>query len=128
MLSRRDGLRMAGAVAAASLGGAKFARAQSAPSTVKTPVNFDVPPGAVDSHTHVFPDPQKFPFWSGRAYTPPVATADDLLALQKSLHMDHVVIVTPSVYGTDNSATLECARGGRRHQRKNVRRRSRCDA
>jgi hypothetical protein len=43
------------------------ARAQSAPSTVKTPVNFDVPRGAVDSHTHVFPDPQKFPFWSGRA-------------------------------------------------------------
>jgi predicted TIM-barrel fold metal-dependent hydrolase len=83
------------------------ARAQSAPSTVKTPVNFDVPRGAVDSHTHVFPDPQKFPFWSGRAYTPPVATADDLLALQKALHMDHVVIVTPSVYGTDNSATLD---------------------
>jgi predicted TIM-barrel fold metal-dependent hydrolase len=119
MLSRRDGLRLAGTAAAASLGGAPFARAQSAPSTVKTPVNFDVPRGAVDTHVHVFPDPQKFPFWSGRVYTPPVATADDLLALQKQLHMDHVVIVTPSVYGTDNSATLdgikqrgqECARG-----------------
>src|SRR4051794_16301064 len=107
MLSRRESLQLAGAAAAASLGGASFARAQSASSTVKTSVNFDVPAGAVDSHTHVFPDPQKFPFWSGRAYTPPVATADDLLALQKSLHMDHVVIVTPSVYGTDNSATLD---------------------
>jgi predicted TIM-barrel fold metal-dependent hydrolase len=80
---------------------------QSAPSTVKTPVNFDVPRGAVDCHTHVFPDPQKFPLWSGRAYTPPVATTDDLLALQKALQMDGVVIVTPSVYGTDNSATLD---------------------
>jgi predicted TIM-barrel fold metal-dependent hydrolase len=107
MLSRRDGLRLAGAVAAASLGGANFARAQSAPSTVKTPVNFDVPRGAVDTHVHVFPDPAKFPFWEGRVYTPPVDTADDLLALQKALHMDHVVIVTPSVYGTDNSATLD---------------------
>jgi predicted TIM-barrel fold metal-dependent hydrolase len=108
MLSRRDGLRLAGAAAAASLGGASFSRAQSsAAPSVKTPVNFDVPPGAVDCHVHVFPDPAKFPFWSGRGYTPPVATADDLLALQKALHMDHVVIVTPSVYGTDNSATLD---------------------
>jgi predicted TIM-barrel fold metal-dependent hydrolase len=108
MLSRRDGLRLAGAVAAASLGGANFARAQTAAApTVKTPVKFDVPPGAVDCHTHVFPDPAKFPFWSGRGYTPPVATADDLLALQKALRLDRVVIVTPSVYGTDNSATLD---------------------
>ena len=107
MFSRRDSMHFIGAAAAAaSLVGAKTARAQSAPSTVKTLVNFEVPPGAVDTHVH-FPDPQKFPFWSGRAYTPPVATADDLLALQKALHMDHVVIVTPSVYGTDNSATLD---------------------
>ena len=74
-------------------------RAHAKPAQPATPVNFDVPPGAVDSHTHVFPDPQKFPFWSGRAYTPPVATADDLLALQKALHMDHVVIVTPTASG-----------------------------
>jgi predicted TIM-barrel fold metal-dependent hydrolase len=108
MLSRRDGLCLAAAAAAAGFGGVSLSKAQSsAAPTVKTPVNFDVPPGAVDSHTHVFPDPQKFPFWSGRGYTPPVATADDLLALQKALHLDHVVIVTPSVYGTDNSATLD---------------------
>ncbi len=107
MLSRRESLQLAGAAAAACFGGANATRAESAPSTVKTPVNFDVPPGAVDCHTHVFPDAQKFPFWSGRVYTPPTATADDLLALQKALHMDHVVIVTPSVYGTDNSATLD---------------------
>jgi predicted TIM-barrel fold metal-dependent hydrolase len=55
---------------------------------------------------HVFPDAAKFPFWSGRVYTPPTATSDDLLAQQKALHMDRVVIVTPSVYGTDNAATL----------------------
>jgi predicted TIM-barrel fold metal-dependent hydrolase len=107
MFSRREGLRLAGAAAAASFGGVGFGQAQPASSTVKTPVNFDVPRGAVDTHVHVFPDPQKFPFWSGRVYTPPLATADDLLALQKALHLDHVVIVTPSVYGTDNSATLD---------------------
>ncbi|WP_200845375.1 amidohydrolase [Roseomonas sp. 18066] len=84
--------------------------------TVRTPVNFQVPPGACDCHTHVFPDPQKFPFWSGRVYTPPIATADDLLALQRALHLDRVVIVQPSVYGTDNAATLDGLRqlGARR--------------
>jgi predicted TIM-barrel fold metal-dependent hydrolase len=102
MLSRRTFLMAAGA---AGLGGGA-ARA-AAESTVKTPVNFEVPAGACDCHVHVFPDPAKFPFWSGRVYTPPVATAEDLLALQKALHLDRVVIVTPSVYGTDNSASLD---------------------
>ena len=76
-------------------------------SAVKTPVSFAVPPGACDCHVHVFPDPAQFPFWGGRGYSPPVAGADKLLALQQALHMDHVVIVTPSVYGADNAATLD---------------------
>ena len=108
MISRRDGLRLATALGAATLAGpaASAAPAASAP-TVRTKVNFAVPRGAADCHVHVFPDPARFPFWSGRGYTPPEATPADLLALQHALHMDHVVIVTPSVYGTDNSATLE---------------------
>lgn len=78
----------------------------AAPSTVKTPVNFDVPRGACDCHVHVF-DPARFPYFSGRVYTPPEATAEDLLALQKQLHFDRVVIVQPSVYGVDNACTLD---------------------
>src|SRR5215468_755403 len=105
MLSRRTFFTVAGAMAVAKAGGGS-ARAASA-STVRTPVNFDVPAGACDTHVHVIPDPAKFPFWSGRVYTPPVDTAEDLLALQKALHLDRVVIVTPSVYGTDNTATLD---------------------
>jgi predicted TIM-barrel fold metal-dependent hydrolase len=105
MLSRREGLGVALGLGLAGLPGLR-AQAQ-APSTVKTPVKIEVPPNSCDCHVHVFPDPAKFPFFNGRIYTPPVATADDLLALQKSLGMDRVVIVTPSVYGTDNSATLD---------------------
>ena len=71
-----------------------------------TPVNFDVPAGACDCHTHIHPDPAKFPFFSGRVYTPELASPEEMTALHKALHMDRVVIVTPSVYGTDNSATL----------------------
>jgi len=104
MLSRRECLVLAGSAAALSLG-SNAARAAEAP-TVRTPADFQVPPGGCDCHVHVFPDPAQFPFWSGRIYTPPPATPEDLLALQKALHMDRVVIVTPSVYGTDNAATL----------------------
>src|SRR3954466_9119468 len=70
-----------------------------------TPVNFDVPAGACDCHTHIHGDPAKFPYFSGRVYTPEMATPEEMAALHKALRMQRVVIVTPSVYGTDNSAT-----------------------
>jgi len=35
-----------------------------------------------------------------------VALPDEMAALHKALHIQRVVIVTPSVYGTDNSATI----------------------
>jgi predicted TIM-barrel fold metal-dependent hydrolase len=71
-----------------------------------TPVNFDVPAGACDCHTHIHGDPEKFPFFAGRVYTPELASPEEMTALHKALHIERVVIVTPSVYGTDNSATL----------------------
>ncbi len=71
-----------------------------------TPVNFDVPAGACDCHTHIHGDPAKFPFFEGRVYTPELASPEEMSALHKALHIERVVIVTPSVYGTDNSATL----------------------
>ena len=71
-----------------------------------TAVNFDVPAGATDCHTHIHADPEKFPFYSGRVYTPEPASPEEMSALHKALHIERVVIVTPSVYGPDNSATL----------------------
>jgi predicted TIM-barrel fold metal-dependent hydrolase len=71
-----------------------------------TAVNFDVPSGACDCHTHIHGDPETFPFFAGRVYTPETALPDEMSALHKALHIQRVVIVTPSVYGTDNSATL----------------------
>jgi predicted TIM-barrel fold metal-dependent hydrolase len=79
-----------------------FAKA-SQPATA---VNFNVPAGACDCHTHIHGDPEKFPFFAGRVYTPETALPEEMAALHKSLHMQRVVIVTPSVYGTDNAATL----------------------
>jgi predicted TIM-barrel fold metal-dependent hydrolase len=75
-------------------------------SQAATPVDFAVPAGACDSHTHIIADPAKFPFFGGRVYTPETALPKEMAALHKLLHIQRVVIVTPSVYGTDNRATL----------------------
>jgi predicted TIM-barrel fold metal-dependent hydrolase len=80
--------------------------ARATASQPSTPVNFDVPAGACDCHTHIHPDPQKFPFFAGRVYTPELASPEEMTALHKALHIERVVIVTPSIYGPDNSATL----------------------
>ena len=69
-------------------------------------VSFEVPPGACDCHTHIHGDPAEFPFFAGRVYTPETAYPEEMAALHRALGVQRVVIVTPSVYGTDNSATL----------------------
>ena len=71
-----------------------------------TAVSFDVPAGACDCHTHIHGDPATFPFFPGRVYTPETALPEEMRALHTALRVERVVIVTPSVYGTDNSATL----------------------
>ncbi len=73
----------------------------------KTKVNFAVPAGACDTHVHVFGDPAQFPFVPSRAYTPEQASIAELRALLDALHMERVVIVHPSVYGTDNRCSLD---------------------
>jgi predicted TIM-barrel fold metal-dependent hydrolase len=102
MLNRREmliGTLSVGAFMRARTGFAK-------PSQPATPVNFDVPPGACDCHTHIHGDPEKFPFFAGRVYTPETALPEEMAAFHKALRIQRVVIVQPSVYGTDNSATL----------------------
>lgn len=102
MLTRREilvGTIVAGAIMRSRTGFAKAAQPA-------TPVNFDVPAGACDCHTHIHGDPEKFPFFAGRVYTPEMALPEEMAALHRALHMQRVVIVTPSVYGTDNAATL----------------------
>jgi predicted TIM-barrel fold metal-dependent hydrolase len=102
MTTRRDVLKGAMAAGAMLQTGLGFAKAVQQVS----PVNFAVPAGACDCHTHIHGDPAKFPFFAGRVYTPEMATPEEMLAVHKALHIQRVVIVTPSVYGTDNSATL----------------------
>lgn len=80
-----------------------------------TPVAFDVPPGACDCLTHIFGDPGRFPMAPGRTYTPQPASIEEIQALHRALGVDRVVIVQPTVYGTDNACTVDALRalGGR---------------
>ena len=96
--SRRDFLKAG--VAATLLSGVAKA------SQPATPVNFAIPAKACDCHTHIFGNPSQFPLWAGRAYTPETALPEEMAALHRALHLDRVVIVTPSVYAADNSATI----------------------
>jgi len=102
MLTRRDVLLAS--IAAGAIMPNRHALAKA--SQPSTPVNFDVPAGACDCHTHIHGDPEKFPFFAGRVYTPELASPEEMSALHNALHIERVVIVTPSVYGPDNSATL----------------------
>src|SRR5437667_10125212 len=102
MLTRRS--MMLASIAAGVIMHNRTASAKAAQPA--TPVNFDVPAGACDCHTHIHPDPEKFPFFAGRVYTPELASPEEMSALHKALHMERVVIVTPSIYGPDNAATL----------------------
>jgi predicted TIM-barrel fold metal-dependent hydrolase len=102
MVTRRE--VVAGAIAGGLLAHARVGFGKA--SQPATPVNFEVPAGACDCHTHIHGDPAKFPYFSGRVYTPEMATPAEMAQLHKALRMQRVVIVTPSVYGTDNSATL----------------------
>lgn len=105
MLTRREILRgtlTAGAAALAWRPNVILAIA-SQPST---PVNFTIPEGACDCHVHTF-DPQHFPYSPSRPYTPEPVSVDELRSLHKALHMDRVIVVQTTVYGTDNSGALD---------------------
>jgi predicted TIM-barrel fold metal-dependent hydrolase len=109
MITRRDVLVGAAAAAAAAFG-RRATPVLAVASQPVTPVNFDVPAGACDCHTHIFGDPHRFPFAPGRTYTPESASVGEMRTLHRALRTDRVVIVQPSVYGTDNACTLDAIR------------------
>ena len=108
MLTRREAL-FGGAAAGLSLFLPRNLEAADA-SQPATPVNFQVPPNACDTHVHVFGDQARFPYAPTSGYRHPPATAEELNALHRALHIDRVVIVQPSGYGTDNSCILDGTR------------------
>jgi predicted TIM-barrel fold metal-dependent hydrolase len=102
MINRRSFNQMLSGAALVAGGATAYAKA----SQPMTRVNFQVPDGACDCHTHIHGDPAVFPMSEKRVYTPESASPEEMLALHQALGVRRVVIVTPSVYGSDNSATI----------------------
>jgi predicted TIM-barrel fold metal-dependent hydrolase len=65
------------------------------------------PSGAFDCHTHVFGPFDRFPLADDRAYTPGPAGVAQLRTQLDALGVEHVVLVQPSPYGSDNSCLVD---------------------
>jgi 2-pyrone-4,6-dicarboxylate lactonase len=65
------------------------------------------PPGAWDSHFHIFGPSDRFPYQPGRAYTPPDAPAERLIALLDHLGFDNGLVVQGNAHVYDNRVVLD---------------------
>ena len=65
------------------------------------------PPGAWDSHFHIFGPFDKFPYQTGRAYTPPDAPVERLIALLDRLGFTNDLVVQGNAHVYDNRAVLD---------------------
>ncbi len=75
-----------------------------------SPPSFVLPPGAVDSHCHVFGPGELFPYAPERKYTPCDAGKDALFELRDLLGFERNVIVQATCHGTDNAALVDALR------------------
>jgi len=66
-----------------------------------------IPAGVIDCHCHVFEDQTKYPLNANRSYTPPLCTREDYLAMCATRGIARTVQINASVYGPDNSVTLD---------------------
>jgi predicted TIM-barrel fold metal-dependent hydrolase len=73
------------------------------PSRPKNPP----PPGACDTHCHVFGPADTFPYAADRSYTPPDAPLAKYLAMLATVGMTRGVLVQGSAHGADNTAMLD---------------------
>jgi 2-pyrone-4,6-dicarboxylate lactonase len=67
---------------------------------------FQLPPGSVDAHCHVFGPGDTFPYAPERKYTPCDASHIDLFALRDHLGVSRNVIVQATCHGADNRALV----------------------
>jgi 2-pyrone-4,6-dicarboxylate lactonase len=65
------------------------------------------PPGAWDSHFHIFGPSDKFPYQPGRAYTPPDAPVERLISLLDHLGFANGLVVQGNAHVYDNAVVLD---------------------
>ncbi|HUY30796.1 MAG TPA: amidohydrolase family protein [Acidimicrobiales bacterium] len=72
--------------------------------------SYELPPGAVDAHCHVFGPGDEFAYAPERKYTPCDAGKAELYALRDLLGFERNVVVQATCHGADNSAMLDALR------------------
>jgi len=77
------------------------------PDLTTKPPKRRAPPGACDSHLHIFGKPSEVPLSPKRRYTPAEATLEQATAMHAVLGIERMVIVQPSPYGLDNDFERE---------------------
>jgi predicted TIM-barrel fold metal-dependent hydrolase len=65
------------------------------------------PPGAWDTHFHIFGPSEKFPYQPGRGYTPPDAPVERLIVLLDHLGLAKGLVVQGNAHVYDNSVVLD---------------------
>lgn len=78
-------------------------------STATAAAGPGIPPQSWDSHMHVV-DPRRYPLARDATYTPSPHTLPEALLFESSVGLSNIVLVQPSIYGTDNSCLLDALR------------------
>ena len=78
-----------------------------APREQVTEPRLKAPAGSTDCHFHIFGPHARYPLSPGRRYTPPEAAIEHYRAIAAVLGIERMVVVQPSIYGTDNRCTLD---------------------
>ena len=69
--------------------------------------SFRMPPGATDSHCHIYGRPEQYRFAADPAYLPPAVFTEDYLRILSVTGVERAVFVHAALYGTDNSLVLD---------------------
>lgn len=79
-----------------------------------------LPENATDCHCHVYQDVERYPLIAQRSYTPATATLQQYQDMCDQVGIQRTVQVSASVYGTDNSLTLDVIAALGQHRARGV--------
>jgi len=69
-----------------------------------------LPPSTVDTQIHIFGPAERYPLKPDALYAPHLLGLDDAEAMHRALGIERGVLVSPTVYGTDNRCMLDALR------------------
>lgn len=77
------------------------------------PTALTLPPGAWDTHCHLFGPFDRFPLPAGRRYTPAESSLNTYVRMQERVGLSRAVFVQSAAYGPDHSVVLDALKRGR---------------